>query len=159
MPWTVEYDYVETFTYNTETKSFDFHWRDDFETFDSKRWIVSDNTTFDANSTVFRSSQVTVKDGNLVLTMQPDEPTGHNYHELHTPIKETPVMSMQSPTPEHKHDGSEHHHQYPVPIVPPHPSLYYPSPHYPAALYGSYGFHHEPMVPPKDDASYENTAV
>jgi len=24
MPWTVEYDYVETYTYNSHTKSFEF---------------------------------------------------------------------------------------------------------------------------------------
>ena len=60
MPWTVEYDYVETYTYNTEKKNFEFHWRDNFDTFDGKRWNVSDNTTFDANSTIFRSSQVSV---------------------------------------------------------------------------------------------------
>ena len=72
MPWYVLYDYVETFTWNSETKGFDFHWRDDFVSFDANRWHKSDNTTFDANSTTFRASQSYVRDGHLVLKMEPD---------------------------------------------------------------------------------------
>lgn len=56
MPWFVEYDYVETYVYNHHTNGFDFHWRDNFDTFDTNRWHKSDNTTFDANSTTFRAS-------------------------------------------------------------------------------------------------------
>ena len=56
MPWYVMYDYVETYTYNHTTKTFDFNWRDCFNTFDTNRWHKSDNTTFDANSTTFRAS-------------------------------------------------------------------------------------------------------
>jgi len=74
MPWYVLYDYVETFTWNSETHSFDFHWRDDFTTFDESRWHKSDNTTFDANSTTFRETQAYVQDGHLVLKMEPDVP-------------------------------------------------------------------------------------
>ena len=37
MPWYVLYDYVETYTYNAETKGFDFHWRDDFNDLDPQR--------------------------------------------------------------------------------------------------------------------------
>ena len=72
MPWYVLYDYVETFTYNSETKGFDFHWRDDFVSFDANKWHKSDNTTFDANSTTFRASQSYVRDGHLILKMEPD---------------------------------------------------------------------------------------
>jgi beta-glucanase (GH16 family) len=72
MPWYVLYDYVETYTWNSETSGFDFHWRDDFVTFDAERWHKSDNTTFDANSTTFRASQSYIGDGHLVLKMEPD---------------------------------------------------------------------------------------
>lgn len=83
MPWYVKYDYIETYTYNSETKGFDFNWRDNFNTFDSNRWHKSDNTTFDANSTTFRASQSYIEDGNLVLKMEPDylQPHGHHVHE------------------------------------------------------------------------------
>ena len=74
MPWYVMYDYVETYTYNHETESFDFHWRDDFNDFDPKRWHKSDNTTFDANTTTFRASQAYIDQGHLVLKMEPDVP-------------------------------------------------------------------------------------
>ena len=62
MPWYVEYDYVETYAYNTETHGFDFLWRDNFNTFDTNRWHKADNTTFDANSTTFRASQAFIRD-------------------------------------------------------------------------------------------------
>jgi len=82
MPWYVLYDYVETFTYNNETKGFDFHWRDNFDTFDSNRWHKSDNTTFDANSTTFRATQAYIEKGNLVLKMEPDHP--EQLHDVHS---------------------------------------------------------------------------
>ena len=58
MPWQLVFDYVETFTYNAETGGFDWHWRDDFDSLDTARWRVADNTTFEGNSSVFRASQV-----------------------------------------------------------------------------------------------------
>jgi len=99
MPWYVLYDYVETFTYNNETKGFDFHWRDDFITFDPNRWHKSDNTTFDANSTTFRASQAYVNDGHLVLKMEPDtiEKLHPGQHVMPTEVE--PVRS--EPTYEH----------------------------------------------------------
>ena len=56
MPWYVNYDYVETYHYNTSTKQFTFAWKDDFNSLDFKRWIVSDNWTFNDNSTKFMKS-------------------------------------------------------------------------------------------------------
>ena len=73
MPWQLEFDYVETFTYDSKTKSFERHWRDDFNSLDLNRWILSDNKTFAGNSTVFRASQVFTKDGSLILQMEPDK--------------------------------------------------------------------------------------
>lgn len=112
MPWEVTYDYVETYTYNHQTKGFDFHWKDDFDTFDSNRWHKSDNTTFDANSTTFRASQSYVENGNLVLKMEPD----HLYHHAfdHSEAHVTPVMT--EPTAHHQpsygglvHPGDGHY--------------------------------------------------
>ena len=106
MPWYVYYDYVETYTYNAKTKGFDFHWKDDFNTFDSNRWHKSDNTTFDANSTTFRASQSYVLNGNLVLKMEPD-----TYADRHGDIWDpTHVVPVQTePTHDKVHPGEEHH--------------------------------------------------
>ena len=100
MPWYVYYDYVETYTYNSETKGFDFHWKDDFNTFDSNRWHKSDNTTFDANSTTFRATQAYVDAGKLVLKMEPDY-----LQDIHGPHKFDPALVTQvktEPTISHK---------------------------------------------------------
>ncbi len=99
MPWYLMFDYVETYTYNSETKGFDFHWRDEFITFDANRWHKSDNTTFDANSTTFRASQSYVDSGNLVLKMEPDEPIKWHPGLEHDPISLEPVKGQ--PTYEH----------------------------------------------------------
>ena len=99
MPWYVNYDFVETYTWNRHTNGFDFHWRDDFEHFNAKRWHKNDNTTFDANSTTFRASQVYIDSGNLVLKMEP-----YMLKELHEgqilkPVYVEPVHT--EPTYEH----------------------------------------------------------
>jgi len=77
MPWYVLYDYVEVFTYNDHTNEFDFHWRDDFNAFDSGRWHKASGG-FEANSSVFYPSNVYTSAGNLVLKM---EPMDHHVHE------------------------------------------------------------------------------
>ena len=98
MPWTVEYDYVETYIYNQKTDSFEFQWRDEFDTFDTGRWHKTDNTTFDANSTTFRASQAYINEGNLVLKMEVDKPEDiHGIHRFEPP-QVVPVETQ--PTPE-----------------------------------------------------------
>lgn len=103
MPWFVEYDYVETYTYNSETSGFDFHWRDNFTTFDTNRWHKADNTTFDANSTTFRASQTTIKDGHLVLKMEPDHPQNVHGAQKFQPTEVQPVRTEPIPV----HAGKE----------------------------------------------------
>ena len=56
MPWYALYDYVETYTWSGSGNSFDFYWRDDFDTFDENRWVKSDGWSFDDNSSTFYSS-------------------------------------------------------------------------------------------------------
>lgn len=102
MPWYVLYDYVETYTYNNKTKGFDFHWKDDFNTFDSNRWHKSDNTTFDANSTTFRASQSYVLNGNLVLKMEPDR-HADRHGDVWDPTHVLPVQT--EPTYQHETRG------------------------------------------------------
>ena len=70
MPWYTRYDYVKVEKYNVETESFDFYWQDDFDSFDSKRWLKSELWTFGGNSSTFYVNQVYTEDGALVLKME-----------------------------------------------------------------------------------------
>jgi len=105
MPWYLLYDYVETYTWNSETNGFDFHWRDDFVTFDPNRWHKSDNTTFDSNSTTFHSSQAYVEGGHLVLKMEPDLPEHLHYGQVYEPTLVQPERTMTK----HEHFYDPHH--------------------------------------------------
>lgn len=37
-PFVVQYDYVKVWSYNSNTKGFDFEWVDEFNDFDYSRW-------------------------------------------------------------------------------------------------------------------------
>ena len=169
MPWEVTYDYVETYTYNTRTKGFDFHWRDEFNTFDTNRWHKSDNTTFDANSTTFRASQSFIKDGALVLKMEPDrleDVHGVHRYELPTvqPVQTEPTAhAYPKGKKEDEHfdvDAAQHHsqmrraHDYgymPHGGYPGYAPPMYGSPYGPYPAYGQqfgYGYHPDPFHAP-----------
>ena len=146
MPWYVRYDYVETYTWNTETKGFDFHWRDDFGTWDAQRWHKSDNTTFDANSTTFRASQAYIEDHHLVLKMEPDAPEWVHPGQIVDPIVVVPRQTEPTyQSAEHAGYNVEEHFHYPF----KHPyspdtyieDHYYPEYHDPAEL--GHMFHRE----------------
>jgi hypothetical protein len=70
MPWFLLYDYVEVHDYNPIDNEYHLRWRDDFDSFDEKRWHKASGG-FDANSSVFYPENVSVKAGNLVLKMEP----------------------------------------------------------------------------------------
>ena len=160
MPWTVEYDYVEAYTFNSATGGFDFHWKDDFNTFDTAKWHKADNTTFDANSSIFRASQVQVKDSKLILTMEPD-PAAESYKKARPSF--TPVMGMPSMHSDYSHHydpyshhsygfdyvhgfhPTAHHHQYADDIMLPpsdHHGLGGLGQHYSPELSRQFGHHH-----------------
>ena len=80
MPWYLLFDYIEVYTYDELLHQFDFHWRDDFDAFDSGRWHKASGG-FEANSSVFYPSQVYTSGGNLVLKMEPID--GHVEHVTH----------------------------------------------------------------------------
>lgn len=86
MPWYVLYDYVEVFVYNQHMKEFEFHWRDDFNSFDSGRWHKASGG-FEANSSIFYPEQVYTNNGNLVIKMEPMEdlfvPQEHPHGLMH----------------------------------------------------------------------------
>ena len=73
LPWQVEYEFIEIWNFNESTNDFELAFRDDFddETVDSSRWIVSDNWQFNQSDTLFKSDQVQLMDGKLVLKMEP----------------------------------------------------------------------------------------
>ena len=70
MPWYVLYDYVEVFTYDAENNEFKFHWRDDFDSFDSGKWQKAAGG-FESNTSVFHPANVYTSGGHLVLKMEP----------------------------------------------------------------------------------------
>lgn len=92
MPWYLLYDYVEVFTWDPETNQFDLHWRDDFNSFDERRWHKASGG-FDSNSSVFHPDNVSVKAGNLVLKMEPER-------ESHSRV------------PKEHHSAPKHHGHY-----------------------------------------------
>ena len=114
MPWFLLYDYVEVFTYDLEDNEFHFHWRDDFDTFDTERWRKA-NGGFEQNSSVFDPENVTVKAGNLVLKM---EPLVHQVQEVVAPHRsyydaEYDVYHDHSVSD----DDSDHHSDYEYHVV------------------------------------------
>ena len=56
MPWFAQYDYVEVYDFDPNDQSddpFTFRWRDDFDTFDTSKWVKSDNWSFNDNLVLF----------------------------------------------------------------------------------------------------------
>ena len=80
MPWFTRYDYLKVEKYNPETLGFDFHWQDDFDSFDESKWLKSDNWNFGGSSTTFFNEQVYTENGALVLKM--DYPSSANQTEF-----------------------------------------------------------------------------
>lgn len=75
MPWFVLYDYVEVFTYDERHNEFKFHWRDDFNHFDSGKWHKAAGG-FESNTSTFHPDNAYTTNGNLVLKMEPE----HDFH-------------------------------------------------------------------------------
>lgn len=82
MPWYARYDYVEVWDYvppedwdnypvANQWHPFTQRWRDDFDTLDENRWVVSDDWSFNDNLVMFEESQVYVENGELVLKLEP----------------------------------------------------------------------------------------
>ena len=53
MPTNTEVDYVEVYNYNSEEDKFWLRYRDDFDTFNPKRWNKGDNQTWYEMSSTF----------------------------------------------------------------------------------------------------------
>jgi hypothetical protein len=73
MLWCTKYDYVEAYDYKgtdeTGEPIFELRFRDDFDHFDTDRWILA-NHTFEGTSTTFVPENAYVEDGNLILKME-----------------------------------------------------------------------------------------
>ena len=108
MPWYVLYDYVEVYKWCPEEEDFKFHWRDDFDSFDSGRWHKASGT-FPANSSVFHSSNVYTEDGNLILKMEPDHE--HHFVEADTEHHVDRMSSNFERQPLHAKEGIHHSKQ------------------------------------------------
>lgn len=68
-------NYMEYYTYNTNTKSFTLSWRDDFNNFDTSRWSKAD-WTFDGNYVDFDPANVVVQNGTLILALTTENAKG-----------------------------------------------------------------------------------
>lgn len=68
-------NYMEYYSYNTNTRSFNFAWRDDFNSFDTNRWSKAD-WTFDGNYVDFDPANVVVRDGTLILALTTEQSKG-----------------------------------------------------------------------------------
>ena len=117
MPWFLLYDYVEVFTWNADSNEFDLHWRDDFNNFDDKRWHKASGG-FASNSSVFHPENVSVKAGNLVLKMEPEEVVAEKHHAVthHAVVEHEEVETVKpvlglAHSDRHRAKLSRHHHK------------------------------------------------
>lgn len=67
-------DWVQYSSYNESTNDFTLEWRDDFNTFDKKRWKKAD-WTFEGNEVNFVHENVYIQNGKLVLAITDPNPT------------------------------------------------------------------------------------
>jgi hypothetical protein len=89
MPWYLMFDYVEVYDYDVHTHDFKLHWRDDFDHFDPGRWFKQSGT-FEANSSIFHTSNVYADSGNLVIKMEPE----HIVDVLHPEVPPSHAISV-----------------------------------------------------------------
>jgi beta-glucanase (GH16 family) len=68
-------NYMEYYAYNTNTRSFTFSWRDDFNSFDTNRWSKAD-WTFDGNYVDFDPANVVIQNGTLILALTNENSKG-----------------------------------------------------------------------------------
>ncbi len=128
MPWYAKYDFVEVYDYNVDKKDFTLRWRDDFDTFDTKKWYASDNWGFENNSSLFMSSQVYVEDGNLVLKMDYNDGHARDFPAHHEVVHhEKPIHENPHAVKEH-HEAKAPHHETPVVAHHEAPTLHHTAP-------------------------------
>lgn len=68
-------NYMEYYSYNTNSKTFTFSWRDDFNNFDTNRWSKAD-WTFDGNYVDFDPANVVIQNGTLILALTTENAKG-----------------------------------------------------------------------------------
>lgn len=120
MPWYAKYDFVEVYDYDHDKKDFTLRWRDDFDTFDTKKWYTSDNWGFENNSSLFMGSQAYVDDGNLVLKMDYNDGRARTYYPKHEKPHQTDDEKKKHKETEVVHVADVHHYVDPVHIAPVH---------------------------------------
>ena len=70
LPIFTKYDYLEAYSYNKDTKEFEFAFRDDFNSFNHDMWYTEEGNTFNSNNCNFYGSQAYTEDGKMVLKME-----------------------------------------------------------------------------------------
>ncbi len=103
LPAMAFYDWMAYSSYTPGTgnsgsnNDFTLQWRDDFNTLDTARWNVSNNTTFGGNAGDFSANNVNVVGGQLVLSVTQAPWAGYP-GSIPTPAP-TPTAYCPSPTP------------------------------------------------------------
>jgi len=67
------FDYVEVYSYNEVTGSFDLSFRDDFDFFNVERWEKDDNETWSSLTSTHVEENVYFSGGNLLLILDQAE--------------------------------------------------------------------------------------
>ena len=108
LPTQAEVDYVEVYNYNSEEGNFSLRYRDDFDTFNTKRWSKGDNETWVDMTSTFQKDQAFVCNGHLVLSLDVNEHPEHrcdaepsdepNFHVLPAPKEGTLDAAIEMAT-------------------------------------------------------------
>ena len=73
MPWYAMADWIEYHSWDENTDTFNFSWRDDFDTLDYSKWTPAHEFTFNENLSTYMHDQVYIDKGQLVLQLKKNE--------------------------------------------------------------------------------------
>ena len=94
------YQFINWFqyeSYDPDTQTFEFEWRDDFNSFNTERWVRA-NHTFDVNLVDFVSENVLVQDGAMILALTHAGETGFSGTVPNDTDSPTPVITPEPTT-------------------------------------------------------------
>ena len=86
MPFEASFAYIEVYSYDVDTKTFNFSWSDNFDGgLDETLWTAADGVGWDTNLSTFEKSQVEAKDHKLTLTMTKNPQSMRDTYESVSP--------------------------------------------------------------------------
>lgn len=54
MPWYARLNYIDYYSWDAQTDSFNYQWREDFDTYDASKWVPSDNKGWGGNLATYK---------------------------------------------------------------------------------------------------------